>query len=95
MGKNVGNLRICNYDKNKRNNMAQELLLLMGNQIKQLNFVKDERNNYSLLCQMKDKSGACEWLDKLLQGRNLAKFGNSGSDKKNSRVYKLKIYLDL
>ncbi len=58
MGRNIGALRVCNYDKNKRNNMAEELLLLIGTQLKELNFVKDG-NSYSLLCQFKDKSSAC------------------------------------
>jgi hypothetical protein len=75
--------------------MADELQMLMGDEIKELKFDRDERNNFSLLCKLKDKSNACQWLDSLLQSRILSKYSNHGSNSKNGRVFKLKIYLEM
>lgn len=78
-GRNNGCLRVCNYDKARRNELAQEVLMHMGTDVKEVRFDKDERGTYSLLIQMKDRASACEWLDTLLQGRLLTKFGSPGS----------------
>lgn len=93
IGRSTGCLRVCNYDKAKRNQMKLEIESLIGEQLLEVEFVKDEKGSYSCLCRMRDRSSACEWLDRLLQSRALSRFGNFGGDKRN--VYKLKIYLDL
>lgn len=58
-GRNNGCLRVCNYDKARRNELTQEVLLHMGADVKEVRFEKDERGTYSLLIQMKDRSSAC------------------------------------
>ncbi len=63
----------------------------MGEKLLDVQFVRDEKGNFSCLVHMRDQSSACEWLDQLLQSRALIRFSNSGSDRKN--VFKLKIYL--
>jgi hypothetical protein len=93
IGRATGCLRVCNYDKAKRQQMKAELESLIGDQLREVEFVRDEKGTYSCLVRMWNQSHACEWLDKLLQSRALVRFSNSGHDRKN--VFKLKIYLDL
>ena len=93
IGKASGCLRVCNYDKAKRQQMKAELESLMADQLREVEFVRDEKGTYSCLVHMHTQSQACEWLDKLLQSRALVRFSNAGHDRKN--VFKLKIYLEL
>jgi hypothetical protein len=93
IGRATGCLRVCNYDKAKRQAMKAELESLMGADLREVEFVRDEKGTFSCMVRMRDHSSACEWLDNLLQSRALFRFSNFGSDKKN--VFKLKIYLDL
>jgi hypothetical protein len=53
-GKSTGCLRVCNYDKAKRQQMKAEIESLMGSQLLAVEFVRDEKGLFSCLCRMRD-----------------------------------------
>ena len=90
---NEGLLRICNYNKVKKDALKDFVRFVMEKDLVDASFIK-EGNKFSLVCQMANRSLACEWLDLLLEMREL-KREYSIPKSKEGFAAKLKIYLEV
>lgn len=92
-GENQGILRICNYDKDLKEELKSFITELIGPELKAINFLREDKR-FSLACYLVNNAVACEWLDLLLKNKDLKDFKIKGSYK-NSNIAKMKIYLDV